>query len=189
MKNLLLLSLLIYSTTIISCKTPPAVIDLPEQSSEIILNLPEGVSIRETPRGKVLKLNDIEKSFVNYEVKFQFNKTIEIGNFQKAYDLVYQVLKNNPNVKIIVEGNSSKEGTSKYNYQLSQKRSDNSYNHLIKLGVENNRLLKNAFGEALPEYPTLEENRRCEFIIIMNEEDLKKYNDFAKAVDLNKEIK
>ena len=41
--------------------------------------------------------------------------------------------------------------------------------------------------EGLPEYPTLEDNRRSEFIIIMNENDLKKYNDFAKTVDVNKE--
>ncbi|MDA0029448.1 hypothetical protein OFR29_08190 [Brachyspira hyodysenteriae] len=39
----------------------------------------------------------------------------------------------------------------------------------------------------LPEYPTLKENRRSEFIIIMTEDDLKKYNDFAKTVDINKE--
>ena len=53
--------------------------------------------------------------------------------------------------------------------------------------VQNSKLLKHAFGEALPEYPTLEDNRRSEFIIIMNENDLKKYNDFAKTVDVNKE--
>ena len=41
--------------------------------------------------------------------------------------------------------------------------------------------------QALPEYPTLKENRRSEFIIIMTEDDLKKYNDFAKTVDINKE--
>ena len=87
----------------------------------------------------------------------------------------------------MVEGNSSKEGPAPYNYKLSQRRSDKSYNYIIKLGVENSRLLKNAFGEALPEYPTLKENRRSEFIIIMTEDDLKKYNDFAKTVDINKE--
>ena len=70
---------------------------------------------------------------------------------------------------------------------MSVRRSDTSYNYLIKLGTKNNRLLKNAFGEALPEYPTLEANRRTEFIVIMNEADLKKYNDFAKTVDVNKE--
>ena len=59
--------------------------------------------------------------------------------------------------------------------------------NIISFVFQNSKLLKNAFGEALPEYPTLKENRRCEFIIIMNENDLKKYNDFAKTVDINKE--
>lgn len=159
------------------------------------LNLPDGASIRETPRGKVLVLHDpksksdIGKNSGTYEVKFGFDNTIEIGNYKEAYNLVYQIIKNNPNIRIMVEGNSSKEGHAPYNYKLSKRRTDTSFNYIIKLGSQNSKLLKNAFGEALPEYPTLKENRRSEFIIIMNEDDLKKYNDFAKTVDINKETK
>ena len=190
----LLLSVLIVAIVIISCQTTP-VVDAPEKATGVDLRLPDGVSVRETPRGKVLQLydpkakDDIGKRSATYEVKFKFDKTIEIGSYKEAYNLVAQVLKNNPNVKIIVEGNSSKEGRAKYNYNLSQRRSDTSYKYLIRLGAENSKLLKNAFGEALPEYPTLQENRRSEFIIILTEEDLKKYNDFAKTVDVNKETK
>ena len=157
------------------------------------LNLPDGATVKETPRGKVLVLHDpkskadVGKPGSTYDVKFGFDNTIEIGTYKEAYNLVYQIINNNPGVKIMVEGNSSKEGPAPYNYKLSQRRSDKSFNYIIKLGVENSKLLKNAFGEALPEYPTLKENRRSEFIIIMTEDDLKKYNDFAKTVDINKE--
>ena len=157
------------------------------------LNLPDGATVRETPRGKVLVLHDpkskadVGKPGSTYDVKFGFDNTIEIGTYKEAYNLVYQIINNNPGVRIMVEGNSSKDGPAPYNYSLSQRRSDKSYNYIIKLGVENSKLLKNAFGEALPEYPTLQENRRSEFIIIMTEDDLKKYNDFAKTVDINKE--
>ena len=157
------------------------------------LNLPDGAAVRETPRGKVLVLHDpkskadVGKPGSTYEVKFGFDNTVEIGTYKEAYNLVYQIINNNPGVRIMVEGNSSKEGPAPYNYRLSQRRSDKSFNYIIKLGVENSRLLKNAFGEALPEYPTLKENRRSEFIIIMTEDDLKKYNDFDKTVDINKE--
>ncbi len=157
------------------------------------LNLPDGAAVRETPRGKVLVLHDpkskadVGKPGSTYEVKFGFDNTVEIGTYKEAYNLVYQIINNNPGVRIMVEGNSSKEGPAPYNYRLSQRRSDKSFNYIIKLGVENSRLLKNAFGEVLPEYPTLKENRRSEFIIIMTEDDLKKYNDFAKTADINKE--
>ncbi|ASJ21437.1 OmpA family protein [Brachyspira hampsonii] len=157
------------------------------------LNLPDGATVRETPRGKILVLHDpkskadVGKPGSTYEVKFGFDNTIEIGTYKEAYNLVYQIINNNPDIRIISEGHSSKEGPAPYNYALSQRRSDKSFNYIIKLGVENSRLLKNAFGEALPEYPTLKENRRSEFIIIMTEDDLKKYNDFAKTVDINKE--
>ena len=165
--------------TIVACETTPKK-TTPEQSTK--LKLPNGASVRETPRGNVLNLRN------NREVKFEFDRTIEIGSYEDAYNLVYQIINDNPSVRIMVEGNSSKEGRAQYNYNLSQRRADKSYNYLIKLGVQNSKLLKNAFGEALPEYPELENNRRTEFIIIMNGDDLKKYNDFAKTLDVNKEV-
>lgn len=188
---------------IISCKSAPVATG-PEKGAGFqttegnsqntkSLNLPDGASIRETPRGKVLVLydpkskTDIGKKGDTYEVKFAFDNTLEIGSYKEAYNLVHQIINNNPDIRIMVEGNSSKDGPALYNYGLSQRRSDKSFNYIIKLGAENSKLLKNAFGEALPEYPTLKENRRSEFIIIMDEEDLKKYNDFAKTVDINKE--
>lgn len=204
MKKIVLIMSLSF-ISIVACKSAPVATG-PENSSGFKtteannqnakgLNLPDGASVRETPRGQVLVLHDpkskadVGKGSGNYEVKFGFDNTIEIGSYKEAYNLVYQILKNNPNIRIMVEGNSSKEGPAPYNYQLSKRRSDTSFNYIIKLGAENSKLLKNAFGEALPEYPTLKENRRSEFIIIMNENDLKKYNDFAKTVDINKETK
>lgn len=164
---------------IVACETTPKK-TTPEQSAG--LRLPNGVSVRETPRGSVLNLSS------GREVKFRFDRSIEIGNYEDAYNLVYQIINDNPSIRIMVEGNSSKEGRARYNYNLSQRRADKSYNYLIKLGAQNSKLLKNAFGEALPEYPELENNRRSEFIIIMNEDDLNKYNDFAKTLDVNKEV-
>lgn len=175
-KMVLILSAVVIS--VIACETTPKKTP-PEESAG--LKLPTGVSLRETPRGSVLNLSD------GKEVKFRFDRTIEIGSYEDAYNLVYQIINDNPSIRIMVEGNSSKEGRAGYNYNLSQRRSDKSYNYLIKLGVQNSKLLKNAFGEALPEYPDLKDNRRSEFIVIMNENDLKKYNDFAKTVDVNKE--
>ena len=204
MKKIILIMSLSF-ISIVACKSAPVATG-PENSSGFKtteannqnskgLNLPDGATVRETPRGKVLVLHDpkskadVGKGSGNYEVKFGFDNTIEIGSYKEAYNLVYQILKNNPDIRIMVEGNSSKEGPAPYNYQLSKRRSDTSFNYIIKLGAENSKLLKSAFGEALPEYSTLKENRRSEFIIIMTENDLKKYNDFAKTVDINKETK
>ena len=177
MKNIALILSVVF-ITVVACETTPKK-TTPEQSAG--LKLPNGVSVRETPRGSVLNLSN------GREVKFRFDRSIEIGSYEDAYNLIYQIINDNPSIRIMVEGNSSKEGSARYNYNLSQRRADKSYNYLIRLGSQNSKLLKNAFGEALPEYPELESNRRTEFIIIMNEEDLKKYNDFAKTINVNKE--
>ncbi len=205
MKKIVLIMCLSF-IAIVACKSAP-VASGPENTAGVNtkqadndsvkkgLNLPDGASVRKTPRGNVLVLHDpkskteVGKPASNYEVKFAFDKTIEIGSYKEAYNLVYQIINDNPDIRVMVEGNSSKEGPAPYNYDLSKRRSDTSFNYIIKLGAANSKLLKNAFGEALPEYPTLKENRRCEFIIIMNENDLKKYNDFAKTVDINAETK
>ena len=178
MKKISLILSVIFITAV-ACETTPKKTP-PEQSAG--LKLPNGVSVRETPRGSVLNLSS------GREVKFRFDRSIEIGNYEDAYNLVYQIINDNPSIRIMVEGNSSKEGRARYNYNLSQRRADKIYNYLIKLGAQNSKLLKNAFGEALPEYPELENNRRSEFIIIMSEDDLNKYNDFAKTLDVNKEV-
>ena len=205
MKKIVLIMCLSF-ISIIACKSAPVATG-PEDSSGFNtkqannqtakkgLNLPDGASVRSTPRGDVLVLHDpksktdVGKPANNYEVKFAFDKTIEIGSYKEAYNLVYQIINDNPDIRVMVEGNSSKDGPAPYNYDLSKRRSDTSFNYIIKLGAANSKLLKNAFGEALPEYPTLSENRRCEFIIIMDDNDLKKYNDFAKTVDINAETK
>ena len=136
MKKIALILSIIFAL-VVACETTPKKTP-PEQS--VGLKLPNGVSVRETPRGSVLKLSD------GNEVKFRFDRTIEIGSYDEAYNLVHQVIKDNPSIKIIVEGNSSKEGRAQYNYNLSQRRSDKSYNYLIKLGVQNSKLLYYIFN-------------------------------------------
>ncbi|WP_249023393.1 hypothetical protein [Brachyspira hampsonii] len=53
------------------------------------LNLPDGATVRETPRGKILVLHDPKskaemwcKPGSTYEVKFGFDNTIEIGTYK-----------------------------------------------------------------------------------------------------------
>ena len=202
MKKIILIMSLSF-ISIVACKSAPVATG-PENSSGFKtteannqnskgLNLPDGATVRETPRGKVLVLHDpksktdVGKGSGNYEVKFGFDNTIEIGSYKEAYNLVYQILKNNPDIRIMVEGNSSKEGPAPYNYQLSKRRSDTSFNYIIKLGAENSKLLKSAFGEALPEYPTQDALRRYEFVIIENDEDMTKYNTYISQLDVRQE--
>ena len=121
MKKIVLIMCLSF-ISIIACKSAPVATG-PEDSSGFNtkqannqtakkgLNLPDGASVRSTPRGDVLVLHDpksktdVGKPANNYEVKFAFDKTIEIGSYKEAYNLVYQIINDNPDIRDILNGN------------------------------------------------------------------------------------
>lgn len=73
-----------------------------------------------------------------------------------------------PGVAIQIEGHCDERGTQDYNFALGEKRALSVREHLIKLGVDGNRLLTISYGEEDPADPGHSEaawskNRRCEF--------------------------
>ena len=198
MKNLTL-SILFLSVFLISCAAPqkreepaptPVIVEAPEPPPVVkatpppvdVLKLPPNATIRDTPRGKVLVITPKIVHFYNAETNM-------MSGYIKSFDVAKTILDMNPSIKMVLEGNANRLGEAyPYNYQLSVRRADASLNYLINLGVDKKRLITSALGEGLPEYPTLEENRRLEFIIIENENDLIKYNNFVKNVDIKKEV-
>ena len=81
------------------------------------------------------------------------------------------VLKNNPKIKVEIEGHTDSIGTAEYNLALSQKRADAVKNHLISEGIGAERLQAVGKGEADPIVSNeLKEgrakNRRVEFVVI-----------------------
>ena len=77
-----------------------------------------------------------------------------------AYDELFQVLKNNPNLKIKIEGHiccklDNEDGldlaTSKYN--LSEARAEYVYEMLLEDGIEESRLSFEGFAREKPLYP------------------------------------
>ncbi len=80
-------------------------------------------------------------------------------------------LKENPSVKVVIQGHTDDVGDDEKNLSLSEKRAQNVKNYLISLGVEKQRLSAKGYGETKPKVPNTSEknraqNRRTEFVII-----------------------
>ena len=60
------------------------------------------------------------------------------------------VLKKNPAMKILIEGNTDNVGSRKYNKILSVKRAEAVKNYLVKMGIAENRLTTEGFGFSRP---------------------------------------
>ena len=187
--------ILTFAFMLMACSTPQVreeppveVVEPPVEVMEVVespvaeLLLPDGVSIRDTERGKVLVINPTR-------VHFYSGKTKMYKGYNNIFALAKQVLDMNPSVNMVLEGHTSKPGKAyPYNYNLSVNRSKASLNYLKKIDTSADRLIIQGLGESLPEYEKVSQNRRLEFVIIENEDDLKIYKDYVKNADIKKEM-
>ena len=93
----------------------------------------------------------IEKGRQTLDVKFDFDKsTIKEGYDKDINDLV-DVMKNYPDLNVVIEGHTDSVGTDAYNKNLSQERADAVKKYMVeKGGIDANRLDAEGFGEERP---------------------------------------
>jgi outer membrane protein OmpA-like peptidoglycan-associated protein len=103
-------------------------------------------------------------------VFFDFNKaTIRPVSFPLLDD-VAQALKDNPTIKVEVQGHTDSVGNDAFNLKLSQKRAESVRNYLIKKGISSDRMDPKGYGENVPIADNRtkdgrDQNRRVEFVI------------------------
>ena len=79
-------------------------------------------------------------------------------------------LKQNPNIRIEVQGNCDERGSNEYNLALGNRRAESARRYLIDLGINSSRLSTVSYGEERPAVRGSNEvawarNRRDEFVI------------------------
>jgi len=82
-----------------------------------------------------------------------------------------ELLKNNPDIKLLIEGHCDERGTNEYNLALGERRARATYEFLVLLGVRPNRLQMVSYGEERPLDPASNEtawalNRRAQFKLL-----------------------
>ncbi|MGE5184493.1 MAG: OmpA family protein [Acidobacteriota bacterium] len=126
------------------------------------------------PDGCPKKYNLVVVTAKKIELKqtvfFDFNKaTIRPVSFPLLND-VAQAMKDNPKIKVEVQGHTDSIGNDNYNLKLSQKRAESVKAYLVKQGVAADRMVPKGYGENVPiaDNRTKEgrdQNRRVEFVI------------------------
>ena len=86
-------------------------------------------------------------------------------------DQVTLLVKQNPDVKIQVEGHTDSQGDADMNQRLSQQRAESVRRYMIDKGVSGDRLEAKGFGESKPlesgdSYEAMAANRRVGFVVI-----------------------
>ena len=98
------------------------------------------------PESKVTKDNILfQKGNANFADQNSFNVIVELATAMKDPSLA--------DLKFVVEGHASAEGSAYANQTLSQQRAEQIVHVLGTLGVSNNRLLPIGFGETQARFP------------------------------------
>lgn len=90
------------------------------------------------------------KKIVLRGINFDFDKANIKKEFVPVLDEAAQILKDNPKVKVTVEGHTDSKGTDAYNQKLSERRAKAVKQYLVSRGIEANRLDTVGKGEKEP---------------------------------------
>lgn len=90
------------------------------------------------------------KKIVLRGINFDFNKSNIKKEFAPVLDEAAQIMKDNPNVQVTIEGHTDSIGSDGYNQKLSERRAKAVKMYLVARGVEGSRLDTLGKGESDP---------------------------------------
>ena len=99
------------------------------------------------------------KRIVLRGINFDFDKSNIKSEFVPVLDEAAQILKDNPNVNVMIEGHTDSIGTEAYNQRLSERRANSVKQYLVSRGVDAGRLDTIGKGETDPVAPNRKNGR------------------------------
>ncbi|MCD6178427.1 MAG: OmpA family protein [Bacteroidales bacterium] len=132
-------------------------------SSDTVFSKPSVVDLH-------LKPIEVGQSYKINDIYFATNLADLTPNSLKVIQEFFDFLKNNPNLKIEIQGHTDNIGSIADNQVLSEKRAKAVFDYLILLGVDASRLTFKGFGESNPVESNKtafgrSQNRRTVFVI------------------------
>jgi outer membrane protein OmpA-like peptidoglycan-associated protein/opacity protein-like surface antigen len=93
----------------------------------------------------------IEKGRTTLKVLFDFDKSVIKTGYYGDVDNLISVMKQYPDLNVVIEGHTDNHGTAAYNKKLSQRRADAVKKYMVeKGGIDSNRLTTQGYGFERP---------------------------------------
>jgi outer membrane protein OmpA-like peptidoglycan-associated protein len=92
----------------------------------------------------------VEKTYQLSSIYYAFNDFNLLPEAKATLDTLFEVLEENPEIKIELSSHTDSRGTESYNLTLSQKRAQSCVNYLISKGTASNRLIAKGYGSQQP---------------------------------------
>ena len=111
---------------------------------------------------------EMAKNFTR--VYFDFDSSTLTSQSKSALDANVQIMKDNGDIKLELQGHADERGTTDYNLALGQRRANSVYQYMTAGGIPTSRLKVISYGEERPRERGASEtawaqNRRAEFVI------------------------
>jgi OmpA-OmpF porin, OOP family len=113
----------------------------------------------------------IEKGRQTLNVEFDTNKAVVKEKYYDELNKFADVMKQNPDLKVEIDGHTDSVGDAKSNQKLSQKRAESIRNYLVtKGGIDASRVSAKGYGESKPIADNMnkegrQKNRRVEAVV------------------------
>ena len=124
----------------------PVVEPLPEPVPE---PEPEPAAVEEVKEEEVVVV-EVREKIILRGINFDFDKSDIKPEFVPVLDEAVKILKENSDIKVIIEGHTDWTGAEKYNQGLSERRAASVCNYLVEKGISQNSLETVGYGEADP---------------------------------------
>jgi OOP family OmpA-OmpF porin len=111
-----------------------------------------------TPRGAGV---DRRGCWVIAGLNFDTDRAEIKSEFYPRLDQVVEVLEQNPEVRIRVDGHTDDTGSAAYNQQLSERRAAAVAEYITSRGIDSSRVKSKGFGESTPAVPNDSRGNRC----------------------------
>jgi outer membrane protein OmpA-like peptidoglycan-associated protein len=119
-----------------------------------------------------------EVKIILEDIHFEFDKAMLTAAAREILDSNLRMIRDNPGIRVQIEGHACPHGSDKYNMGLSERRANAVKEYLVKAGIQEERLTTIAYGKTRPlcvEEPTpknknsecMKSDRRVHFEVIM----------------------
>jgi peptidoglycan-associated lipoprotein len=144
-------------------KPPPA-----EEPTPPVITEPETPPPPEVPEEEVTKKEITQEDLL--AIHFDFDKYNLRAGDREILNRNALLLKENPSVKIRIEGNCDERGTVEYNLALGEKRARSAKDYLVNLGINSDRISIITYGKERASHcyndDCWSKDRRDDFIIV-----------------------
>ncbi|KAA0014659.1 OmpA family protein [Billgrantia pellis] len=122
-----------------------------------------------TPAPEPAPVTEFETVTLDSEVTFAFDSAEIRPEAHRTLDEVATTLRENPDLRVRIEGHTDSIGSAQYNQDLSQRRADSVRDFLVSRGIEERRMTTRGFGEENPVATNetdagRQQNRRVEIV-------------------------